>query len=224
MTMTHLVRPTLTRYVVLVAALLALSGLGALGARELAVESAQAQSLIVQGRAELGQGRRAEAIVSLERARLLAPRANFVRSALRAANVADVEPWPARAVHWLAPREWSALLVALGWGAGLSLAVGIVRAQNGRAARRLALGAGLLFVLSAAGAVESSVSSRALRVVSSATGVLVAPYQGSGATADLPPGVVVAVGARYGGFIQVCGPDGTRGWVAEDTLEPVVGS
>jgi hypothetical protein len=82
----------------------------------------------------------------------------------------------------------------------------------------------VLFALGAAGVVESTISVGALRVVSGATGVLVAPYQGAGATADLPAGVVVAAGSRYGEFVQVCGPDGTHGWVTASSLEPVVGT
>ncbi len=224
MTRKHWFGSRLTRFALRAAVLAALAGLGSLGARELSVESAQAQSFVAQGRGELQQGRRAPAIVSLERARLLAPRADFVRTALRDANVRDAETATSQAVNWIAPREWSFLLVTFGWVAGLSLAFAIARPKNGRVARGLALSAGVLFALGAVGVVESTISTRALRVVSSATGVLVAPYDGAGATADLPPGVVVAAGSRYGEFIQVRGPDGTRGWVAASSLEPVVGT
>jgi hypothetical protein len=147
-----------------------------------------------------------------------------VRSALSDANVRAIESGPAQAVNQLAPREWSFLLVTFGWVAGLSQAVAIARGRNGRMARRLALAVGLLFTLSAAGVVQSAISTRALEVVSSATGLLVAPYQGAGAVADLAPGVVVAAGSRYGEFIQVCGPNGTHGWVTASALEPVVGT
>ncbi|HEY5377746.1 MAG TPA: hypothetical protein VIK01_28895 [Polyangiaceae bacterium] len=224
MTRKHWFGPRLTRSALFAAVLAALAGLGSLGARELSVESAQAQSFVAQGRSELQQGRRATAIVSFERAKLLAPRADFVRAALNDASVRDVETATTHAVNWIAPREWSFLLITFGWVAGLSLAFAIARPQNGRVARGLALVAGVLFVLGAAGVVESTISTRALRVVSSATGVLLAPYQGAGATADLPPGVVVAAGSRYGEFIQVCGPDGTHGWVTANSLEPVVGT
>ncbi|MEI9950189.1 MAG: hypothetical protein WDO74_14735 [Pseudomonadota bacterium] len=214
----------LSRYALLAAGLVALGGAGALRAHGMSVERAQARSLIAQGRADLERGRRAQAIVSFERAKLLAPRADFVRTALHDANVRAVDSGPGRISDWIAPREWSFLLLVFGWAAGLSLAIAIARPGNGRIARRFALGAGLLFALSAAGVVASSVSAGALRVVSNTTGVLVAPYQGAGATADLTPGVVVAVGPRYGDFIQVCAPNGTRGWVTVNALEPVVGS
>jgi hypothetical protein len=224
MTRKHWFGPRVKRFALWAALLGALAGLGALAARELSVESAQAQSFVAQGRSELRQGRRATATVSFERARLLAPRADFVRSALRDANVRDAETATTQAVNWIAPREWSFLLVTFGWVAGLSLAFAVARPQSGRVARALALGAGVFFALGAAGVVESTISTHALRVVSSATGVLLAPYQGAGATADLPPGVVVTAGTRYGDFIQVCGPDGTRGWVTASSLEPVVGT
>jgi hypothetical protein len=208
----------------LLISLVALAGFGVLGVHQLSVARLQAEGLVSEGRTELHQGLPAQAVVSFERARLLAPRADFVRSALRDANVRDVEVGAAHAVNWLAPREWSFLLVAFGWMAGLSLAVGIARRQGGRIARRLAFAAGLLFALSALGVVQSTLSSRALRVVSSATGVLIAPYAGAGAIADLPPGVVVAAGPRYGQFIQVSGPNGIQGWVTESTIESVAGT
>ncbi len=220
----HRLGPRAARYAVIVAALVALAGVCSVGVRELAVESAQAQSLVTQGRTELRQGRPAQAVESFERARLIAPRAEFVRSALSSANVREVETAAARAVNWIAPREWSFLLVAFGWAAGLSVSVAIARGGGNRRARGIAFAAGALFVLSAAGVVQSTISSRALCVVSSATGVLVAPYQGAGQTADLTPGVVVTAGPRYGEFIQVCGPNGTRGWVTASALEPVVGT
>jgi hypothetical protein len=197
--------------------------MGALAARGLSIERAQARSLVAQGHAALERGQRAQAVLSFERARLLAPRADFVRLALSQANVRELETGAAHAVDQIAPREWSFLLVTFGWVVGLSVAVAIASKQASRTARRLALGAGFLFALSAAGVVQSAITTSSLRVVSSATGVLVSPYRGSGATADLAPGVVVAAGARYGEFIQVCGPNGTRGWVTVSTLEPVLG-
>jgi hypothetical protein len=224
MTRDRLFGPRATFYAAVTAVFVALGGFGALGVHELAVESAQAQSLVALGRTELQKGDAAGAMVSLERAKLLAPRADFVRSALTAANVRDIESPTARVVSRLAPREWSFLLVAFGWMAGLSLAIAIGRSPTDRLARRLALMAGLLFALSAVGVVRSSLTTHGLAVVSSATGMLVAPYQGAGATADLPPGVVVAVGARYGDFMQVRGPDGAHGWVTASALESVVGS
>lgn len=215
--------PKLRRIARLTTVLVALGGIGAFAARGLSIESAQARSLVEQGRAALDQGQRAQAVLSFERARLLAPRADFVRAALSRANVREIETGATHAVTQLAPREWSFLLVAFGWVVGLSVAVAISGKQGSRTARRLALGAGFLFAFSAAGVVQSAVTTSSLRVVSSATGVLVAPYQGAGATADLTPGVVVAAGPRYGDFIQVCGPNGTRGWVTASALEPVLG-
>jgi hypothetical protein len=224
MTKFHRFGPRSRLYAAWAAAVVALAGFGALGSHELSVASAQAQTLIAQGRSELRQGSRAQAVLSFERAQLLAPRAEPVRSALRDAKVQDVAAGPTEAPHWVAPREWSFLLVMFGWLAGLSLAVAIARQEDRRSALRVAFAAGSLFLLSAVGVVQSTISAHALRVVSSATGVLVAPYPGAGATADLAPGVVVATGSRYGQFIQVCGPNGTRGWVTGNVLEPVTGT
>jgi hypothetical protein len=213
-----------TRYTSIVIFLATLAGFAMVGGHELGVESAQARSLVAMSHEELRSGERAQAAVSLERAKLIAPRADFVRSALSAANVRDAESPTVRAIRWLAPREWSFLLVVFGWAAGLSLALAIGVKQSTRVAGRSALVAGLLFAVSASGVVESSLTARAMSVVRSATGVLVAPYQGAGAAADLVPGVVVNVAARYGDFIQVRDPNGAQGWVVANALEPVLGS
>jgi hypothetical protein len=223
MTRNRVSGPRASFYATVTVLLVALGGLGVLGAHELALESAQARSLVALGRTELQKGETAGAVVSFKRAELLAPRADFVRSALTAAKGRGVESPVVRVVNWLAPREWSFLLVAFGWMAGLSLAIAIGRGPTDRLARRLALTAGLLFALTAVGVVQSSSTTQAVAVVSNATGMLIAPYQGAGATADLAPGVVVALGARYGDFVQVSGPDGAHGWVIASALEPVIG-
>ena len=82
----------------------------------------------------------------------------------------------------------------------------------------------MAFVLSTGGVVESNLASRALAVVMAPTGVLVAPYEGAGATADLRPGAVVVVGERYRDFVQVRGSDGVRGWVPSGLVTTVVGA
>jgi hypothetical protein len=207
----------------LVAALFAIGATGAFAARGLSEESAQARNLVNQGQVDLTRGDRAHAILGFERARLLAPRSNLVRSTLAASPAADIAP-VARAVGWITPNEWSCMAVAFGWIAGLSLAVAIAGTRGGCLARRLAFGSGVAFVLSMGGVVESNLASRALAVVTRPTGVLVAPYDGAGATADLRAGAVVVLGPRYGGFVQVRGPDDARGWVASGVVEPVVGA
>jgi Bacterial SH3 domain len=206
----------------LLATLLGFAAVGSLALHELGVERQQAQTLVDEARVDLKHGKRADAALALERANLLAPRAAFVRAALAEGGVSDaLSPLP-RNVAWLAPREWSFLMVTLGWAAGLGLVLSLVVNGASRAARRLLFGTGLLFASAGFGVLQSTFTSQALAVVNEATGVLVAPYAGAGATADLPAGVVVTVGARYGAFVQVQGPDGARGWVSERALHSVV--
>ncbi len=212
-------------WALLAATLLALGLTGALATHDLAVESGQARAYVSQGTTALAKGDKASATLSFERARLLAPRADFVRSALSDSGVPALGSPVARAAGWLTPREWSSLAVAFGWIAGLSLAVCVAFGPS-RTRRRLAgplaLCSGLGFVLSMGGVLESNVASRALAVVTGPAGALVAPYEAAGATADLPVGAVVIVGERYRDFVQVLGRDGVRGWVPSRVLQSIV--
>jgi hypothetical protein len=216
--------PDMKTFALVAATVLVLGAIVAMGARELALESGQAASMVGIGKTALAAGDRASAILSFERASLLAPRADLVRSALAAAGVRAPAPPVARAVDWITPREWSSLALVFGWTAGLSVAVAIARRRSGLLAKGLALGSGVAFVLSIGGVVESNLASRARAVVMVPAGALVAPYEASGATADLQGGTVVAVVGRYGDFVEVRGPDGVRGWVTSGVLQPVVGA
>jgi hypothetical protein len=209
-------------YAFIAVACLAVGGAGAFAAHRLSVESELARNLVNQGQADLARGDRARAILTFERARLLAPRSDVVRGALAAAGARDPAPSIDRVVSWISPREWFSLTVVFGWVAGMSLAVAIARERRSSPVRRLALGSGMAFVLSMAGLLDSSLVSRALAVVTGPTGMLVAPYDAAGASADLQPGAVVVMGARYGGFVQVRGPADARGWVSSSVVEPVV--
>jgi hypothetical protein len=209
-------------YSIVAVATLVLGAMLAFAAGGLAAERGQARALVTLGTKALSTGDRASAILSFERASLLAPRADFVRSALAAADVPAPGPWTARAPTWITPREWSFLAVAFGWSTGLSAAVLIARKRKGAFASRLAFGSGLAFVLSVGGVVESNLASRALAVVMVPTGALVAPYGASGASADLRTGQVVRVGERYGDFVRVRAPDGANGWVVSGVLRTLV--
>jgi len=206
------------------AACLAFGGIGALAARHLSVASAQARSWVNQGQTELARGDRAGAVLAFERARLLSPRSDFVRAALVATDARDPEASVDRAVRWISPREWFSLTVAFGWVAGVSIALEIVRRRRSPLVRRVALGSGVALLLSMGGFAESSLSSRVLAVVTGPTGVLVAPYDAAGASADLRAGTVVVTGSRYGGFVQVRGPHDAHGWVPSSAVHFVVGA
>ena len=224
MTPTRTMPWTTKTFALIVAGLLAVAAIGVVAARGLVLERNQARAFVSLGRTALAKGDRASAILSFERARLLAPRADFVHSALADSGVPALEPSLAQTANSITSREWSSLAVAFGWMAGLSLAVAIVRTRGSRLARPLALGSAIAFVLSTGGVVESNLASRALAVVMGPTGSLVAPYEGAGATADLRAGTVVITGERYGDFVQVRGADGMGGWVPSGVLKTVVGA
>jgi hypothetical protein len=211
-------------YAIVAAAWLAIGAVGVFAAHGLSVESGQASTLVNQGQTELVRGDRAAAVLAFERAQLLAPRSDFVRSALAGAGARDPAAPVDRAVHWVSPREWFSMTVAFGWIAGVSLAIAIARVRRSSLARHVAWSSGLAFVLSMGGVLESSLASRALAVVTGPTGVFVAPYDAAGATADLHPGTVVVIGSRYGGFVEVRGPEDARGWVPSSVVQSVLGA
>jgi hypothetical protein len=153
-----------------------------------------------------------------------APRTSFVRSALARLGVPDPGTPIARAVRWITPREWAFLTVAFGWIAGLGLSALVAGRGDARFARRVVVASGVAFLLGAGGLVESNRGACELAVVTGPSGVLVAPYAGAGATADLSAGVVVDIGPRYGDYVEVRDRDGARGWVASRVLESVVGA
>jgi len=202
----------------------AIGGIGVVAAHDLAVETAQAQSFLIQGQTDLTRGDRGEAIVAFERALLLAPRSSLVRSAIAAADVAGVTPTAARAFSFVTPGEWADIAVTLGWLAGLSGAVAIGLTKGSSTARRFMLGLSVAFLIGVGGFTESNGAARSLAVVTGPTGVLVSPYEDAGATADLRAGAVVVLGSRYGHFVKVTGPDGVSGWVTSNVLQSVVGA
>jgi hypothetical protein len=202
--------------------LCALAAVGAMATREVAAETAQAGALVTLGTSALARGDPAAAVLSFERARLLAPRAEEVRSAVSGAGAPALGSLAGRTVSWITPREWASLSLGLGWTAALSLAIAIVRGRKGRVAGLAVLCSGMAFVLSMAGLVESNVVARTLAVVTGPTGVLVAPYEAAGATAGLRAGSVVVIGERYGDFVKVRGAEGVSGWVASGALHRVL--
>jgi hypothetical protein len=213
------------RHTIVVVVWLAILGVGAVATHDfLSLESAQARALVTEGQSYQAKGDRSKATLAFERARLLAPRSSIVGSTPAGPSSTNVGSSVDSALMWITPREWTRLGVVFGWVAGLGAAIAIAGRRDSLATRRVAIVAGIAFVLSAGGALESNRASRALAVVTGPTGVLVSPYDGAGATGDLHPGAVVVVGSRYGHFLHVSGPDGAEGWVVSGALEPVVGT
>jgi hypothetical protein len=212
----------LKRVVVAVAVCVAVLG-ACVAARDMVdSETAQARALVADGQRSLARNDRPAAILSFERARWLAPRAHFVRSAVTAAGVKDVEPLLARALRLLTAREWAAIATTFGWISALGVAFVVFRWERHRALW-LALAAGCASMIGMACLVEANSSSPAI-VTSADAPLLVAPYASAAAEASLPAGTMVLVGSRYDSFIHVRDADGQAGWVPRASVEPIAAS
>jgi hypothetical protein len=185
----------------------------------LASETTRARALVAEGQRDLAKSDRAGAALAFERARLYAPRADFVRASLAAADVKDAEAPVARALRTVTTREWFALAIAAGWTSGLALALVAWRRPNRRAWRVVFAAAGALAV--AVAAIVASNASSAAIVTATDVGLLVAPYPSAATSAAMPAGTMVVVGSSYDDYVQVEDADGRRGWVPRRSIEPV---
>ena len=201
---------------------LALSGAGIAGRAMLAGESAQAHAYVADGQRALARGDRAAGVLSLERARWLAPREHVVRAAIESAGVKEAEPLPARLARLLSSREWSAIATVFGWISGLGIAFAVARWHR-RYAVRAALAAGCAFVIGMAGTMESNASAPGV-VLGRGAELLVAPYASAAAEKALPAGTTVLLGQHYETFVHVKSGDGETGWVPRDRVEAIAGS
>jgi hypothetical protein len=215
-------RRGLTGVAIAVGVCIALLGGGLAGRNTLADETAQARAFVADGQRALSCNERTAAVLSFERARWLAPRAQFVRSAIASASVKDPEPPLPRALRFVTAREWSAMATLFGWVSALGIAFAVVRWQR-RGALWIALTAGCASVIGITGVAESNVSSPAI-VTSADAPLLVAPYRNAAAERTLPTGTMVLVGSRYDAFVHVKDADGQAGWVPRGSIEPIAGS
>jgi hypothetical protein len=182
-------------------------------------ETAQARALVAEGQQALARNDRPAAILDLERARWLAPRARFVRAAVAQARVKDVEPRLPRALRLLTAREWSAIATTFGWISALGVTLALVQWER-RRALWLALAAGCASVIGMAGVVEAESSAPAI-VKSADAPLLVAPYASAATETSLPAGTMVLVGSRYDTFVHVRDADGRAGWLPRASVEPI---
>lgn len=184
-----------------------------------AQETADAHALVARGQTKLAAGDRGAGVLDLERARVLAPRAGFVRSALRSAGVSDPGSPVAQALAFVTSREWAMLATMLGWLAGLAFAVAIL-AKRSRATWKVALASTTAFFAAMLGVAQTSHTATAVVVTPDAR-ALVAPYGEAAAAGPLPAGLVVVRGSEHGNFVRVRSDRGVVGWTPADNLEPV---
>ena len=222
--MTRWTHPGKTTIRTATALVMAVALLGAVAATRgtLAEEVAEARAFVADGQRALARDDRGAAVLSLERARWVAPRAPFVREALAVATVEDT-PTPLRRVaHFLTPREWSALATTFGWISGLGIAL-VVLGWRSRSTLWVALAAGVAFVVGMGGTMESNASAPGV-VIGSDIHLLVAPYSNATSSRALPAGTVVIVGSHYDGFVRVEDGAGVTGWVPRAHIERVAGT
>ena len=209
----------LARIALAIAVCGAIAGGGVAARNLLAEEASQAHAFVEDGRQALEQNDRGRAVLSLERARLLAPRDATVRTALAALGVEDMEPFAERTLRLVTSREWFYLAVTSGWMAGLG--IGLIVARRGR--RRGLTWATLATGVALAGAATGmECSAHPLAVVSGpGTALLVAPYPSATSEQPLSAGSMVTIGSAYDDFVQVEGADGMKGWARRGSLERI---
>jgi hypothetical protein len=214
-------RGGLTGVAIAMGVCLALLGGGLVGRNTLADEAAQARAFVADGQRALSRNERTAAVLSFERARWLAPRAQFVRSAIANAGVKDPEPALPRALRFVTAREWSAMATLFGWVSALGISFAVLRWQR-RRTLWIGLTAACASLMGMAGLAESNASSPA--VVTTDAPLLVAPYLNAAAERTVPTGTMVLVGSPYDAFVHVRDADGQAGWIPRGSIKPIAGS
>lgn len=216
----------------------ALYGEGRYGDAAAAYEAARQQGVTSAaleynlGNARLKAGDVGRAVLAYERARRLAPRDPDVLANLGFARRDGVEPatsWWVRLVFPLADRWTSAELLvaaAAGWWTVCMLAVLarlVPRAARGVRRGAMAAGVAAVVVGASAGRRIATVDAAHAAVVTAPAAVTVRfePVASGTAHFEAPPGTVLELLGERGGWVQVERPDGLRGWVARDAVEPL---
>jgi len=177
------------------------------------------------GNASLRAGDVGEAILSYERALLLAPRDQDIRANLRQARKAANLPLPEEGAWTLLIR----LLTTNGWAwlasaalyllCAALLAIRVLRDDARRASLRRALrlgaarGATVLLIAAAACATRLNELDRAV-VLASDPALRVAPYASATASSELAPGELVRIERTHEGFALVRTAAGKSGWMS----------
>jgi tetratricopeptide (TPR) repeat protein len=181
------------------------------------------------GNASLRAGDIGEAVLSYERALLLAPRDQDIRANLRQARKAANLPIPEedtwmRTVRLLTTNGWAWLASgALDALCGALLASRLLRGDARRAGVRRALravaasAATLLLVAGAACATRLRELDRAVVLGADPT-LRVAPYPSATVSSDLAPGEIVRVERMHQGFALVRTGAGKSGWLSGDSV------
>ena len=185
-------------------------------------------ALVTLAVAQLRQGHSGAAVVSLERAHLLAPSNAEVTELLEEVRAAQGVSAPTRsratelALRWPA-RRWM-------WGGGLSLSLLLlavlvlpwVRRRPARRALTAALGIGALGAgLAASALIAGHAVSRDAFVVQPQTALYLSPFEGAEQIAPLTEGAPLKVQEIHGDFLRVSGA-AASGWVSAAAVERLI--
>lgn len=180
------------------------------------------------GSAYQKDGSLGRAIVSYERAQLLAPRDPAVVANLTAARLAAGLPSPTppsyrRAAQLLSAREWGGGVVATAWLLALAVAGVVMRPRWRHVCRRVAYAALVAGAVATAGlALAGPRADDAIVIARGGTPLLLSPIANAAVEANVGEGTSVAVVARHGDFVRVDDRAGHVGWTAAGSVEPIL--
>lgn len=189
-----------------------------------------APALYNEGNAAQRAGRLGPAILSYERARLLAQDDTAIAHNLdlarqKAGLAAPVIPWWQRPAHWLSFNGFAVLgSLSLLLFAALFFGMPLLPQSLGGIARGAAVSLGVVSLLA-----WSTVAARwpeldRAVVIGTQPVVHIAPAANAAVLFDLKPGELVNEGSSYGGFVRISTVDGRSGWVSATDVEKVVPS
>ncbi len=164
------------------------------------------------------------AVLSYERARLLAPRDGGIRDALdglrrRSGLESDLGGGWRDFHRHLTVEEWTWLVVA---AAGLLFAALLGRRRLGRAALARFVVAAVLVALPAAIAIVKHALERDRAIVVTTTELRISPYAAAEALATVRAGQVVLAASSFEDFVRVRRPRAEAGWIERSAVERVV--
>ena len=189
-----------------------------------------APALYNEGNAAQRAGRLGPAILSYERARLLAQDDTAIVHNLdlarqKAGVAAPVIPWWQSPAHWLSFNGFALLgSLSLLLVAAFFFGMPLLPPSFAGSARGAAVSMGVVSLLAwSAVAARWPELDRAV-VVGTQPVVHIAPAANAAVLFDLKTGELVNQGSSYGGFVRISTADGRSGWVAATDVEKVVPS
>jgi hypothetical protein len=178
------------------------------------------------GNAYAEQGRVGPAVLSYERARVLAPRdadiaANLAYVRARAGLPTPPSPWYRIVASYLSPAAWTWLTVVALW-MGMASLLSVRRWHK----RRLVPVGILALLVGVVGVAAVGVSDQNLRravvVENKSAPVRISPFDSAASERSLSEGEVVAVFGRHGDFVHVRDGRGRTGWIKSTTVQTIV--